>query len=370
MTADLRSYAGLASVLSLLALQACSKPEPAQKPLVEHAARVALVDKRALADPLRLSGALVAREEAAVSTELNGYRVARVLADLGDRVRLGQPLAVLDDALLRGQIAQQIAVVEQQAVAAERAEQEAARVAGLDKLGALSPESVAERALQARSAKAALAQAQAVLADLRLRQSMMVVRAPVSGRILSRSVRPGEVAAAGQVMFRLARDGLVELDAEAAETRLAGLAPGARASVRLPDGQTLSGVVRLVSPEVDPQTKLGRVRVQLPLSQALHPGGFAEAMINTRPRQAITAPQSAVLYDGDGASLLVVVQGERVRKVPVKTGLLTGDRVEIVQGVRGGERVVLSGGALLLPGDKVKATNVEIADAAGEGAAR
>jgi HlyD family secretion protein len=370
MIADPRSRAGLAGALSLLALQACSKPEPAPRPVVEHAARVARVDTRTLADPLRLSGALVAREEAAVSTELNGYRVAKVLADLGDRVRAGQPLAVLDDALLRGQIAQQAAVVEQQAVAAERAEQEAARVAGLDKLGALSPEAVAERALQARSAKAALAQAQAVLADLRLRQSMMVVRAPVSGRVLSRSVRPGEVAAAGQVMFRLARDGLVELDAEAVETRLGGVAPGARASVRLPDGQTLSGTVRLVSPEVDPQTKLGRVRVQLPLSQALHPGGFAEATISARPRQAVTAPQSAVLYDGDGASLLVVGEGERVRKVAVKTGILSGDRVEIVQGVHGGERVVLSGGALLLPGDKVKATEVAVAQAGGAGAGR
>ncbi|WP_053463740.1 efflux RND transporter periplasmic adaptor subunit [Caulobacter segnis] len=212
-----------------------------------------------------------------------------------------------------------------------------------------------------------MAQAQAVLADLRLRQSMMVVRAPVSGRVLSRSVRPGEVAAAGQVMFRLVRDGLIELDAEAVETRLGGLSPGARASVRLPDGQTLSGAVRLVSPEVDPQTRLGRVRVRLPLSDALHPGGFAEATINARPRQALTAPQSAVLYDGDGASLLVVGEDERVRKVPVKTGLLSGDRVEIVQGVRGGERVVLSGGALLLPGDKVKASDGAVAQAAHPG---
>lgn len=365
MTADLRIALGL---VGLLGLSACSKPAPQPRPALVHAARTGVVEQRLVSDPLRLQGLLVSREEAVVATELNGYRVARVLVDQGQSVRAGQPLAVLDDALLRGQIAQQEAVVEQQAVAAERAGQEAARVAGLDAAGALSPEAVSERALQARSAKSALAQARAMLADLKLRQAMMTVRAPVSGQVLSRTVRPGEVASAGQVMFRLARDGLVELDAEAAETRLGAVRPGARASVRLPAGQTLVGSVRLVSSEIDPQTKQGRVRVRLPASSALRPGGYGEAMIDSGARAAITVPQSAVLYDGDGASLLVVGPDDRVRKAPVRTGALLGQDVEIVSGARPGQRIVLSGGALLLPGDKVAPQPAKVAAKVSAGA--
>jgi HlyD family secretion protein len=349
----LRARLGLA-FCALLATPACSPPaEPKPAPAIQTVT-VGLIGQRVLDAQLKASGLLVSREELLVSTELSGYRVAKVLVDQGEQVRGGQAVAVLDDSLLRNQVAQQQAIVDQQQVAAERAEQEAARVKGLDAAGALSGEAVAERVLAARAARAALAQARAALADLRVRQAMMVVRAPQAGRILERIVRPGDVVSPGQALFRAARDGLVELDAEVPENRLDSVAVGAPVSVTLASGAQLAGRVRLVSPQVDMDTKLGRIRVCLPAREDLRPGAFAEAVMTLAPREATVAPVEAVQYSADGPSLLIVDGQDRVARRAVRTGPRVGRFVEILDGAPLGAKVVLRGGAILLPGDRVK----------------
>ncbi len=337
-------------------LAACSRPAAAPKGAAASAVTVSVapVERRDLTGGLEASGQLVSREEAAVNTELNGYRVAQVFVDQGAQVTQGQPLARLDDTLLRSQIAQQRAVVTQQKVAAERSEEEAARVKGLDDAGVLPQEQIVQRRLAARSAKAVTAAAQAQLDDLLTRQAMMVVRAPVSGRVLSRTVRPGDVAAPATTMFRLARGGIVELNAEVPEGDLAKVAAGDPAVVKLPDGASVQGVVRLVSPEVDAQTRLGRVRVTMPVRPDLRPGGFGRVSFAGASHPAVTAPESAVRFDADGAFVMVLQAGDRVRRTPVRTGLRQGGRVELLSGPGVGARVLLGGGAFVLDGDVVR----------------
>lgn len=338
-------------------LVGCGKTTPASKPAAADAipsVSVAPVTTRALKGGLQASGLFVSQEEAAVNTELNGYRVAKVLVDQGAHVSAGQPLAVLDDTLLRSQIAQQAAVVAQQQVAAERSAEEAKRVAGLDNQGVLPQEQIAERRLAAKSAVAVVAAAQAQLNDLKTREAMMVVRAPVSGMVLSRSVRPGDVAAPATTMFRLSRGGVVELNAEIPEADLARVQAGDHAQVTLPGGGVVDGVVRLVSPEVDTNSKLGHARVALPVRPDLRPGGYGRATFSDASRPAIVAPESAVRFDADGASVLVLQPDDRVRRVLVKTGARSAGYVELVQGPPAGSKVLLGGGAFVLDGDRVR----------------
>lgn len=342
------------ALCALLVAPACSPPAKPKPAPALQSVTVGFVSQRVLDAQLKASGLLVSREELLVSTELNGYRVSKVLVDQGAWVKGGQTVAVLDDTLLRNQVAQQQAIVDQQQVAADRAEQEAGRVQGLDAAGALSGEAVAERVLAARAARAVLAQARAALADLRVRQAMMVVRAPQSGRILERIVRPGDVVSPGQALFRVARDGLIELDAEVPENRLDSVAAGAPVNVTLASGAKVAGRVRLVSPQVDKDTKLGRIRVSLPSREDLRPGAFAEAELRLAPRQATVAPVEAVQYSADGPSLLIVNSQDRVARRPVRTGQRVGRFVEILDGAPQGARVVLRGGAILIAGDHVK----------------
>ena len=333
-----------------------------------RAVRVARVETRPVEGGLAVSGLLVAREEAAVGTEVVGYRVADVLADEGDWVRQGQVLAVIDPTLLRSDAATQRAAVQraqaglQQAQAAEaQARAEAARVAGLDGQGVLSQEAIEQRRSQANvarantaAARAEVAAQQAQLNQINTRVSRTAVRAPVSGRVLERSVRPGDIAAGGQVMFRIAAAGAVELDAEVPEGRLAGVRPGATAQVTLPSGGVVTGTVRYVDPTVDQQTRLGRARISLPPREDLRLGGFASAVIRDLAAPALSVPEAAVQFDADGAFVMAVGANNRVRRVNVRTGRRNNGFVELLQGPPEGTMVVLSGSAFLVEGDAVK----------------
>jgi HlyD family secretion protein len=303
---------------------------------------VVQVQPRPMQAGLSASGVLVSREEAAVGSDLSGYRVAHVYVEQGAWVKQGQPLVQLDDSLLRAQIAQQTAITEQN-------QSEARRVNGLDNQGVLSVEQIEARRLQARAQEAALA-------DLKTRQAHMTIRAPVAGLVLERSVRPGEIASAGGAtpMFRMARDGLVELNAEVPEDQMAGVRIGDPATVNLPNGATVTGKVRLIDPQVEAQTKLGRVRVAMPVRADLRPGGFGRATFTGASLASTTVPETAVLYNADGASVVVVGSDNHVRVVPVKTGRRAAGYVELAKGPPSGAWVLLRGASFVLPGDLVK----------------
>jgi HlyD family secretion protein len=301
---------------------------------------VTTVQRRVLGGGVTASGALVSREEAAVGSELSGYRVAYVRADEGDWVRAGQPLAQLDDTLLRAQI-------DQQAAQTAQAEAQANRVAGLDNEGVLSKEQIETRRFQALAAKAALA-------EMKTRQSRMTIVAPVSGRVLERTVRPGDVAGGATTWFRIARDGLVELDAQLNETDVAKIRAGQTVQVSLPSGANVNGQVRLVSPRIDPNTKLAGVRVRLPVRDDLRPGGFARATFNPVGASSLSVPESAVRYGSDGAAIVTVDANNRTHIAPVRTGARSGGFVELVQGATAGARVLLGASAFALDGDLVR----------------
>lgn len=371
MTSQASRFAGLLACALAVSLAAgCSRKEEAQTAEAPLTVSVAPVAMRNVQGGLSASGLLQPREEAGVAAELSGYRIAQVLVEEGDTVSRGQPLARLDDTLLRAQIDQARATLAQQQVAAERAESEAGRVEGLDDQGVLSEEAITQRRLQARSARAAVALAQAQLRDLTTRQTRMTVRAPVAGRVLERSVRPGDTSSPGTNMFRIARDSLIELDAEVPEAELPRIQPGGRVAVQLPSGVEVTGNVRLVSPRVDAQTKLGRVRVALPVRADLRAGGFARGVFVQGDREVTAVPEAAIRYDADGASVMVLDAQNRVRRAPVRTGGRAGGWVELVQGPPAGSRVALGGSAFLLEGDRVTPTEAGTAPAAAAAAAR
>ena len=358
MTRSSKTRLGLlaAAAVGALAVSGCRKPPAAAAEAAPRAVRVARVVDEPLTSTLTVSGVLTPREEAAVTSELSGYKVEKVYVDQGDWVKAGQPLAQLDDTLLRSQIAEQQAVVAQQTLAAERAESQAKNVEGLDNKGVLSQEDIDTRRFAAKTARAQVVAAQAQLDDLKTRQARMTLRAPVSGPVLARYVRPGDLpsgASAGQPLFRIARDGLIEIDAEVPEADLSKLKPGLKADVTLPDGGKVEGTVRLISPEVDQTTKLGHARILLPVRPDLRPGGYAYARLPGLKTNGLVAPDRAVSYDADGAAVYVVDPSNRVHRVAVRTGQRSNGFVELLQGPPAGSRVLVTGASFVLDGDKV-----------------
>ena len=360
----------LALVVLLLCgagLAACTKPQPPKKAETPLTLSTVQVSMRPLTGGLTASGNLVSREEAGVSSELAGYRISEVLADEGDWVKKGQPLAKLDDTLLRSQIAQAEANLVQQQVAGQRAQQEADRVKGLDNAGVLSMEQISERRLQAKAGQAGVQVAKAQLDDLKTRDAKMIIRAPVSGRVLERDARPGDTSSLTATLYRIAKDDLVEFDGEVSQADLANIRVGEPVEVDLPSDAKVMGQVRFVSPRVDAQTGLGHVRVALPVREDLRPGGFARGVFEAGAHPVPVVPESAVHFDANGASVMAIDANDRVHRAPIQTGQRAQGYVQLVQGPPVGTRVALGGGAFVLDGDKVRVAGEQTV-AAGSGA--
>jgi HlyD family secretion protein len=134
--------------------------------------------------------------------------------------------------------------------------------------------------------------------------------------------------------------------------------------VTLANDAAADGVVRLVSPRVDTTTRLGKVRISLPVRSDIRSGGYARASFIDLSRSVPALPETAVRYDASGASVMVVAVGGRVSQVPVRTGERGGGYVELLSGPPPGSVVVAKAGAQLLPGDYVKP------EWSGEGAAQ
>ncbi|MFI4965494.1 MAG: efflux RND transporter periplasmic adaptor subunit [Caulobacterales bacterium] len=351
------SLALLLPLLATLGLAGCNKPRPKTTEAEQaRAVRIVALQTRSISGALSASGDLVAREEAAVLPEVSGYRVARVLADVGDTVKKGQTLVQLDPALIQAQLAQAEAVAAQAQVQALQAADQAARVKDLDNAGVLSQEAIDQRRFQARAAQAAAKAQAAALKDLRTRVNKLSVTAPVSGLILERNVNPGDISAVGAATpwFRLARDGEIELAAQLSEIDLANIRPGQHAQVTLPSGVVVPGVVRLVSPQIDPQTKLGIVRIHLPVRRDIRAGGFGRAVFTDVSGQVLAAPETAIRYDADGASVMVIGPDNRVKHAMVQTGERGGGYVQLIKGPPAGSRIVENAAAFLLDGDMVR----------------
>ena len=153
-------------------------------------------------------------------------------------------------------------------------------------------------------------------------------------------------------LFRIIKDGEIELDAEVPEFFMTKLKAGERAGVEIEGAGERTGTVRLVSQEVNTSSRLGRVRIFLDDAADLRIGMFAKAMIDAGQRDAVGVPSTAVLYQNDSATVLAVA-GDRVRERTVKPGLLSGDSVEIKDGLKEGEIVVMRAGSLLRSGDTI-----------------
>ncbi|MEZ5936744.1 MAG: efflux RND transporter periplasmic adaptor subunit [Hyphomonadaceae bacterium] len=349
----------------LAAVAGCGqKPAPAAEAPVEStvtpdanspSVSVSQIRQMNLSGDVDATGRLVVREEAAVGVELSGFRVAEVYADEGDWVEKGQPLARLDGTLLQAQIAQAEATMATQKATADFKKSQYERGAVLAEEGAFSKEQLEQRRMDYEIADATLQAAAASLNEMRVRESRLTIRAPVAGSVLQRSIRPGEISsiATASPYFRIARDGLVELDAEVSEEHLADLKVGEPAKVGLATGETFDGKVRFISPRVDAATSLGRVRIALPYNPSLRAGSFAEAHMEGVAKDAIAVAASAVRYESGGAAVMVVDASNKVRRVPVKLGAHVGGLIEIVEGPPAGSRVLTIGTAYVLDGDTV-----------------
>lgn len=337
-------------------------PAPGAEKGVESVPAVTVIvpGRQQVSRTMSATGTLAARVEMPVGVAGEGGIVSRVLVQPGQWVGAGQTLAVIDRSV-QSQEAQRLAAsIEVARADARLAQQELDRAQALVSRGFVSKADVDRRTAARDAANARVRVAQAQLGETRARIGRLDIRAPAAGLVLDRNVEPGQVVSAGSgPLFKIAQGGQVEMLAQLPESDLTRLSAGVPATVT-PVGstQTFSGQVWQISPIIDPQTRQGIARIAVPYAPALRPGGFASAQIISGSVDAPMVPESTVLSDARGSFVYVVGKDNVVERRDVKVGSVTDKGVVVIEGLNGNERVVMSAGAFLNPGEKIRPQRV------------
>lgn len=328
-----------------------------------------------------VSGSMTARDEVLVSPEVDGLVIVELLAEEGDRVKAGQVLARLSRTTLDVQLAQNRAQIARYASTAEQSQAQIDEAqANLDQAnaalerskalrssGALSIETYEQRVATALGAQAKLNSARQALAiaradkvlyeaqgrEIEVKLGRTEIKAPAAGLISRRNAKLGTIVAlaAADPLFRIIADGAIELQADVAEVELPRLRLGQPVAVTPAGTNTaLAGTIRLISPEVDKASRLGRLRIALTGNPPVAIGSFGRGVIETGRKSAVTLPLSAIAYARSGPTVQSVTDGKITTK-PVTLGLVGDGRAEIVTGVAEGETVVARAGTFVRDGD-------------------
>ncbi|MES2114511.1 MAG: efflux RND transporter periplasmic adaptor subunit [Pseudomonadota bacterium] len=311
--------------------------------------------------PIKLAanGNVAAWQEASVGSEANGLRLTEVRVNVGDVVKAGQVLAVFSADSVNADLAQARAALQEAEANAAEAAANAARARTLQTTGALSTQQISQYQTAELTANARIASARAAVASQQLRLRHTQVLAPDAGVISARGATVGAVVGAGTELFRMIRQGRLEWRAEVTAADLRQIRVGTGAVVKAANGSEAPGKVRMVAPTVDPQTRYALVYVDLPASATnaanapFKAGMFASGQFELGTSDAITVPQQAIVVR-DGFSYVFRLNADQhVSQLKVKPGRRLADRIEVLDGVAAGTRVVVNGAGFLNDGDLV-----------------
>jgi len=304
------------------------------------------------------TGAIAARYDMPIANEGDTARVVAVYVEAGDHVQKGQLLARLDESVMVPQVNRLAAALEQARAQAELSAAEYRRALGVQAAGALSAEDIEKRRATSVTDAASVKVAAAQLAEAEARLARTRIVAPFAGTVLTRRAEVGQIAnPGGDALFRVASGGEVEMRGQIAEQDLAQVKVGQAATVYLTGlARPFEGKVRLLGAIIDPQTRLGDIRIALTPDPALRPGAFARAEVTIAKAQRPVLPKTAVFSDGEGSYVFVVdAQGHATRR-PVRLAETSEAGVAIASGITPSDRVVKTAGGFLREGEAVKAT--------------
>ncbi len=213
------------------------------------------------------------------------------------------------------------------------------------------------------NAEAGVQNNQATVQELQTRIDQTRVLAPKGGIIASRSARVGDVTSSSGQLFTLIADGRLELRLKIPETQLPLIRPGAPVSVTSDADSRInvSGRVREILPTIDPQTREATVEIDLPANDLLRPGMFLQAEITTNTVEGLTVPARSIVPQADGTARVFRLNADNtVTAITVEVGEIVGNsenlsesRIEILNGLNSGDRIVVEGAGYLKDGDLV-----------------
>jgi len=317
-------------------------------------------------DAIGVSGPVTAWQEAVIASEVSGLRLAEVLVNVGDAVKKGQLLARFDDETTVAELDQQKAAKVESEANLSEAEANETRARTLHKTGGISEQDLKQYETRAQTARAQIESARARLRMLELKLKYTRVVAPDDGVISSRMATVGSVANPGSELCRLVLQNRLEWRPELTAAQLALVRTGQPATLRLPDGSSVTGKVRQLAPTLDCNTRTAIAYVDLDGQGAgmARAGMYASGTIVLGKCQGLAIPGSSVVVRDGYEYVFVVGADRRAVQTRVVTRRRNGSMVEASSGIEKDHRVVIGGAAFLNDGDLVS-----VVESPGEGRA-
>ena len=341
-------------------------------------APVAVVERGQLSNKLQVAGEFIPYQEVELHAKVAGY-IKRINVDIGDRVKAGQVLATLDIPELEAQVQGATAGVRQTREQITRAKSEVQSAqANYDALHAESqrlqqaskaqPGLIAQQELDDAMAKdqAAAAQVDAAKSALSATEQQLGVSqadqqhyasladysritAPFNGVVTWRYADTGALIQAGtsnsgsMPVVKLAQIDVLRLRLPVPESLAAFVRVGDTAQIEVQAlNKTFSGKVTRDTAALDPSTRTMQVEIDVPNSKGqLQPGMYAQVTLDIqRTGDALVVPIQAVDQSGGQPAVMLVDDSNHVQRRPVKTGISTANRTEILSGLQAGDKVI------------------------------
>lgn len=358
-----------ASLLLLIAVGCSSEPKTAQAaPEVVTGVRVVSAERALIPHVIEAVGAVRAAQTTQVAAQLMGNIVALNVRE-GDRVQRGQVLAVIDDSQPRAAVERAQAAVmasEKDVLAAQSdatlADSTLKRYENLWQKNSISAQEFDEVKARAQAAEARLElaragrqQAQAALSQANTQLGFTRVHAPFDGAITEKKVDLGTVAAPGMPLLTIedTRRYQLEVTVDESETsavKLGGTVPVALDAV---PGR-IQGKVAQVVPASDPGSHSFVVKLDLPPSPQLRSGLFGRARFPKGTREALLVPAGAVVDRGQLHNVYVIGADGMASLRYVTVAPADEQRIEVLSGLAGGEKVVAEAGSRDLAGKVIR----------------
>ncbi|MCX8091928.1 MAG: efflux RND transporter periplasmic adaptor subunit [Verrucomicrobiae bacterium] len=332
---------GLLASATLL-LSGCgrhSKPADSATSLPVATVRVQTIDDQPRALTEEIVGTVRARTRATLEAKIAG-RITELPVVLGQSLEAGDLVARLDVREIQARLDQARAVLEQ-------ARRDRDRFATLLRQQAVTQAEFDGVEARFRVAEAAVAEAETML-------GYAEVRAPFDGVVTRKLADVGDLATPGRPLIELEDPNALRLEADVPEALISHVQPGAKLPVRIHAANAeLEGVVAEMAPAADPNSRTFRVKLDLPGAPGLKPGLFGRVAVPVGETRAPRVPAQALVQRGQMEMVFVVADGRAQMRL-VKSGKRLGEEVELVSGVRPGERVVVEGAGALMDGQPVE----------------
>jgi membrane fusion protein (multidrug efflux system) len=292
---------------------------------------VALAATEPFTETLEALGTTKANESVAITSTLE-ERVTDIFFEDGDVVDQDQILLKLDDSEARYRLAEAKATLREQ-------QKQFERISKLAKTRSTSRSRLDEEQGLLEIARARVAFLKAQLQDY-------MIRAPFAGILGTRQISNGAVVNSDTVITTLDDTTVIKLDFTVPEAYLGMLRNGMDITAQSPayPGHSFKGNVTAISSRVDPETRTLTIRAQIPNpDRLLKPGMLMTVDLVKDRSQSLIIPEEAVIQEKDRKYALVVTAKSEVAKTEIVTGRRSPGKVEVISGLKAGQRVIIKG---------------------------